>query len=114
MRITSKPVSEARENRGTGNKNLGGIGEGKREETGTYVFQNGVWVRVDRNAPIKDQPGRGDYGFMRDCNKTLRDYIRFKDPRDREKIKDEYFSKQETHRQGRTVQDYARNNIGAE
>ena len=60
MRITSKPVSDARENRGTGNKNLGGIGEGKPLGTGTYVWQNGVWVNTDK-CIVKDEPGRGDY-----------------------------------------------------
>ena len=107
MRVTSKPVSEARENRGTGNKCLGGIGGGKPIGTGTYVWVDGVWINTDK-CNIKDEPSRGDYGFMRDCNKTLRDYIQHKDPRDREKIKNEYFGKQEEYRATQSVQEYCR------
>ena len=113
MKITSKPVSEARENRGSGNSHLGGIGEGKKEGTGTYIFQDGKWVEVGHYTP-KDQPGRGDYGFMRDCDKTLNDYHRFKGSGDREKIKDEYFGKQNEHRHGKTIQDYVKQNTGVE
>ncbi len=40
-----------------------------------------------------DQPGRGDYELCRSLDKTMKDYRSFKDPRDREKIKNEYFGK---------------------
>lgn len=37
---------------------------------------------------------RGDYKLCRDVDKTLSDYRRFKDPKDRKKIADEYYGKQ--------------------
>lgn len=41
-----------------------------------------------------DQPARGDFSLCRELDKTIKDYKRFKDPRDREKIKNEYFGRQ--------------------
>lgn len=41
-----------------------------------------------------DQPGRGDFSLCRSLDKTIKDYVSFKDPRDRKKIEKEYFGKQ--------------------
>ena len=48
---------------------------------------------------LKDTPRRGDYKFCREQVKVLRVYARFKSPRDREKIKDEYFGRQKEQRE---------------
>lgn len=46
------------------------------------------------------RPERGDYRLCRDLDKTIDDYKRFKSPKDREKIKDEYFGRQAEARKG--------------
>ena len=40
----------------------------------------------------------GDYSVNRSLEKTLKDYHKFKDPRDRAKIKQEYFGKEKEYR----------------
>jgi hypothetical protein len=100
--ITSKPVTEARLNRGTGLKNLGGVGEGKCNPStgGSYVFDDKrkEWVRLDEPMAKKDMPMYGDYALARDVHKTVEDYIRFKNKFDREKINNEFYGKQEEYR----------------
>ena len=44
---------------------------------------------------------RGDFRLCRDLDKTLKDYIRFKNLRDRKKIESEYYGKQKEYRNGR-------------
>ena len=41
---------------------------------------------------------RGDYEFLRRQDKVLNDYRRFKNPQDREKIKQEYFGRESEQR----------------
>jgi len=41
---------------------------------------------------------RGDFSELRTLDKTLEDYRRFKSPKDREKIKQEYFGRQKEMR----------------
>lgn len=43
---------------------------------------------------------RGDYSLCRRLDKTLNDYRNFKNPKDREKIKEEYFGLQKEVRRG--------------
>lgn len=86
---------------------MGGIGEGKKEGTGTYLFRNGEWIPI--NTPRRgDEPIREDYALCRDLDKTITDYKRFKGRGDRERIKNEYFGKQEEYRQRKEVKDNAR------
>ena len=40
----------------------------------------------------------GDYEINRKAEKVIQDYRRFKDPKDREKIKKEYFGRQQEYR----------------
>ena len=46
----------------------------------------------------KDIPCRGDYRMCRDADKVIKDYKSFKNPKDRDKIKSEYFQLQREHR----------------
>ena len=87
---------------------LTGWGEGKMNpsEGGTYEYIDGEWLRTDTFVQ-KDIPTRGDYAFMRDNNKTIKDYIRYKNPKDREKIKDEFFGKQKEYRNSLKVRQAA-------
>lgn len=103
--ITRNPVSEARENRGSGNK----PGWGFTDEQWTKIFgtTKPKISEEEKGKGLKDIPTRGDYDLCRDCNKTIKDYIKFKDPRDREKIKDEYFGKQADYRKRRDVRERA-------
>lgn len=45
-------------------------------------------------------PQRGDYKMCRQLDKTLSDYRVYKNPKDREKIKQEYFGIQKEGRSG--------------
>lgn len=45
-------------------------------------------------------PQRGDFKLCREGDRILSDYKRFKDPKSREKIKDEYFQAQKEARHG--------------
>ena len=91
MRATSKPVSDARENRGSGNTHLGGIGEGKCNASAgrTQVYDDKIkkWVTVSESSNVKDEPCRGDFAICRETEGAMKDYARFKNPKDREKIK---------------------------
>ncbi len=44
---------------------------------------------------------RGDFKVCRDMDKVIQDYCKFKDPRDRKKIKEEYFGRQQEIKQKR-------------
>lgn len=57
---------------------------------------------VRRGVTLSSAPHRGDYPLCRDLDKTIRDYHRFKDPKDRVKINAEYYGKQK---------EYQRNNV---
>ena len=56
--------------------------------------QEDVWKGLSRAKGAQ----YGDYKINRECEKTLKDYRRFKDPKDREKIKTEYFGIQKEYR----------------
>jgi hypothetical protein len=58
MGITSRPVSEARRNRGKGNSHLGGIGKGKKlGGSGRHVYIDGEWIdEADLVAPESKAP----------------------------------------------------------
>ena len=96
--ITSTPTSEARRNRGVGINHLGGIGEGacNPRRGGTFVFDETrkEWIDVDAPEAKKDVAMAGDYELMRDTQKVVDDYCRFKDKRDREKITAEFYGRQ--------------------
>jgi len=98
--ITSKPVSEARLNRGTGINHLGGIGEGKcnARTAGTYVYTDNGWERIDQPEVIKDAAYNRDYELCRRTDKVMDDYRRHKDKRDREKIMNEFEGIQREYR----------------
>ena len=100
MRITKNPTSEARTNRGTGNT---GWKEGQYEA----IFGHSGPKMGGETGTIKDEPIREDYALCRDLDKTIKDYKRYKNPRDRERIKDEYFGKQEEYRKRQDVREYA-------
>ena len=114
MRITKNPTSDARSNRGIGNKGFGDhpkachlYDKPRKTTTGTYIYRNGEWTQVDGQVE-KDVPIREDYELCRSLDKTLSDYRKFKDPRDRKRISDEYYGKQEEYRRRKEVRDYAR------
>ncbi|RKY30080.1 MAG: hypothetical protein DRP74_07715 [Candidatus Omnitrophota bacterium] len=79
-----------------GNWHLGVCSDEKWTQIfGTTRPQAGQTGRIS----LKDKPRRGDYKFCRELDKVLRDYTRFKSPKDREKIKDEYFGRQKEQRE---------------
>ncbi len=41
---------------------------------------------------------RGDFGLCRELDKNLKDYRRFKDPKDRAKINSEYYGRQREYK----------------
>ncbi len=53
--------------------------------------------------PLKDKPHRGDYPLCRDLDKTIKDFTKFKDPKDRVKINDEYYGKQKDYRDSKVL-----------
>lgn len=74
------------------------------------IKRSGVDARVREEAHRrresrfrKDLPTRGDYGFCREGDKNLRDMHRFKDPKDRAKIKAEYLGKQAEYRKNHVL-----------
>lgn len=61
----------------------------KREREGREIIrrQEDVLKGLTRT----NEAQRGDYSELKRCDKVLEDYRRFKNPRDRERIKKEYF-----------------------
>ena len=53
---------------------------------------------VSRGITRSKDAQRGDYKLCRETDKVLADYRRFKNPKDREKIKEEYFGRQKSYR----------------
>jgi len=114
MKVTNNPVSDARATRGKGNTGRSNdpnasklFEEPKKLGDGTWVYVNGEWIQCG-GVSLKDEPIREDYKLCRDLDKTLDDYRRFKGNTDRERIKNEYFGKQEEYRQRAEVQKYAK------
>lgn len=99
--ITSKPVSEARRNRGREN-GLGGIGKGTCEprKGGRYVYdpETRKFILADDMNAKKDEATRGDYGLCRKLDSVLTNYKRFKGKNDRKEINEEYLGRQQEHR----------------
>jgi len=52
---------------------------------------------IRRGITKADVPQRGDYRLCRDLDKTIKDFHRFNNPRDRAKINEEYHGKQKEY-----------------
>ncbi len=56
---------------------------------------------IARGLTRADVPMRGDYKLCRETDKVLADYRKFKNPKDREKIRVEYYGRQKEYRKYR-------------
>ena len=58
---------------------------------------------VRRGLTMSNAPQRGDYPLCRELDKTIKDFHKFKDPKDRAKINAEYQGKQTEYRNSKVL-----------
>lgn len=58
---------------------------------------------IRKGLTIANVPQRGDYGLCRDLDKSIKDFHKFKDPKDRAKIQSEYFGKQDEYKKNHVI-----------
>ena len=57
-------------------------------------------LRSGRRRAKDNEAQAGDFRLSRELESSVKDYRKFKDPRDRAKIKEEFFGRQEDYRKG--------------
>ena len=70
-----------------------GVDAQVREEASRRAF-NRRQEDIRRGITIANVPQRGDFGYCRELDKTIKDFHKFNDPKDKAKIQAEYFGKQ--------------------
>lgn len=78
------------------------IGKNSVEEKVKRERREAVAIRREQDILTgltkSDKPQRGDFNETRQYDKVMSDYRRFKSPKDREKIKSEYYGMQRENR----------------
>lgn len=71
---------------------------GMSDEQYKEIFKKATSKKIATAKARKDKCTRGDFKYLRECDKAIIDYKRFKGKGDREKIKNEYFGIQKEYR----------------